>query len=49
MPQALFALPNIVLLPHVGSGTKETRLQMEELVLTNLQAFIDKGELLTLL
>ena len=47
VPQALFALPNVVLLPHVGSGTVETRLQMEELVFANLQAFIDKGELLT--
>lgn len=47
VPEALFALPNVVLLPHVGSGTEETRLQMEELVLANLQAFIDKGELLT--
>lgn len=47
VPEALFALPNVVLLPHVGSGTVETRLQMEELVFANLQAFIDQGELLT--
>lgn len=47
VPEALFALPNVVLLPHVGSGTLETRLQMEELVFANLQAFIDRGELLT--
>ena len=47
VPQALFTLPNVVLLPHVGSGTVETRLQMEELVFANLQAFTDKGELLT--
>ncbi|HSC84472.1 MAG TPA: 2-hydroxyacid dehydrogenase [Pseudomonas sp.] len=47
VPQALFALPNVVLQPHVGSGTEETRLQMEELVLANLQAFIDREELLT--
>lgn len=47
VPAELFVLPNVVLLPHVGSGTHETRLQMEELVLANLQAFIDKGELLT--
>jgi lactate dehydrogenase-like 2-hydroxyacid dehydrogenase len=37
----------VVLLPHVGSGTHETRLQMEELVFANLQAFNDKGEMLT--
>jgi hydroxypyruvate reductase len=47
VPEALFGLPNVLLLPHVGSGTHETRLQMEELVLANLEAFIDKGELLT--
>lgn len=47
VPDALFDLPNVVLLPHVGSGTHETRLQMEELVLANLQTFIDKSELLT--
>ncbi|MDX1721876.1 MAG: 2-hydroxyacid dehydrogenase [Pseudomonas sp.] len=47
VPAELFVLPNVVLLPHVGSGTHETRLQMEELVLANLQAFFDKGELLT--
>ena len=47
VPEALFALPNVVLLPHVGSGTVETRLQMEELVLANLQAFIERGQLLT--
>lgn len=47
VPEALFTLPNVVLLPHVGSGTVETRLQMEELVFANLQAFIGQGELLT--
>jgi lactate dehydrogenase-like 2-hydroxyacid dehydrogenase len=47
VPEALFGLPNVVLLPHVGSGTHETRLQMEELVFANLQAFNDKGEMLT--
>lgn len=47
VPEALFTLPNVVLLPHVGSGTVETRREMEELVFANLQAFIDRGELLT--
>lgn len=47
VPAALLDMPNVVLLPHVGSGTEETRLQMEELVIANLQAFIDQGELLT--
>ncbi|WP_271410457.1 2-hydroxyacid dehydrogenase [Pseudomonas sp. Q1-7] len=47
VPDALLALDNLVLAPHIGSGTEETRLQMEELVFANLRAFTDKGELLT--
>ncbi|UPQ84744.1 2-hydroxyacid dehydrogenase [Pseudomonas knackmussii] len=47
VPQALFELPNVVLLPHIGSATEETRLAMEELLLANLRAFIECGELLT--
>lgn len=47
VPEALFSLPNVVLLPHVASGTEETRLAMEDLVLANLDAFIERGELIT--
>jgi lactate dehydrogenase-like 2-hydroxyacid dehydrogenase len=47
VPLALRELDNVVLLPHIGSASEETRLQMEELVLANLQAFIEHGELLT--
>lgn len=47
VPEALLKLDNVMLLPHVGSATEETRLQMEELVLANLQAFVERGELLT--
>lgn len=47
VPQALLELPNVVLLPHIGSATEETRLAMEELLLANLRAFIERGELLT--
>ncbi|TBU80701.1 hydroxyacid dehydrogenase [Pseudomonas daroniae] len=46
-PEALFEMPNVVLLPHVGSATEETRLAMENLVFDNLDAFIARGELLT--
>lgn len=38
VPQALIALPNVVLLPHVGSATRETRLAMSLGVLHNLRA-----------
>jgi lactate dehydrogenase-like 2-hydroxyacid dehydrogenase len=47
VPEALLTLDNVVLAPHIGSGTEETRLQMEELVFANLRAFIDTGEMLT--
>jgi lactate dehydrogenase-like 2-hydroxyacid dehydrogenase len=47
VPAALRELDNLVLLPHIGSASEETRLHMEQLVLANLQAFVDKGELLT--
>ncbi|MNF56543.1 Glyoxylate/hydroxypyruvate reductase B [compost metagenome] len=47
VPEALFTLDNVVLAPHIGSGTIDTRLQMEELVFANLRAFLDEGEVLT--
>jgi lactate dehydrogenase-like 2-hydroxyacid dehydrogenase len=43
VPEALFALDNVVLLPHVASGTEETRRAMGELVLSNLEAFFATG------
>lgn len=47
VPQPLLTLPNVVLLPHIGSATEETRLAMEELLSANLHAFLERGELLT--
>ena len=47
VPAALRELDNVVLLPHIGSASEETRWQMEQLLLANLQAFIERGELLT--
>lgn len=47
VPPALFELPNVVLLPHIGSATTETRLAMEELLFANLRAFLERGEVLT--
>ncbi|MCB9946616.1 MAG: 2-hydroxyacid dehydrogenase [Rhodospirillaceae bacterium] len=38
VPQALFALDNVVLQPHVGSATVETRQAMGDLVAANLRA-----------
>jgi len=47
VPEALLHLDNVVLLPHVGSGTVETRADMESLTLTNLDEFLSAGTLTT--
>lgn len=39
VPDALLAMDNVVLLPHQGSGTVETRAAMAVLVVANLEAF----------
>ena len=47
VPAALLALDNVVLLPHIASGTNETRRAMADLTLANLRSFFDSGKLLT--
>ncbi|WP_036438021.1 2-hydroxyacid dehydrogenase [Mycobacterium sp. URHB0044] len=47
VPSELLTLDNVVLLPHVGSGTVETRAAMEELTLRNLDEFLTTGRLVT--
>ena len=47
VPAALLALENVVLLPHVGSGTIETRAAMERLALDNLESYLSTGSVLT--
>jgi lactate dehydrogenase-like 2-hydroxyacid dehydrogenase len=42
-----FALDNVVLTPHIGSATNETRLAMARLTLDNLHRFFDDGTVLT--
>ncbi len=37
----LFALPNVVLLPHMGSATEEARIDMGEKVIINIKTFVD--------
>ncbi|WP_219414018.1 2-hydroxyacid dehydrogenase [Pseudonocardia nigra] len=44
IPEDLRRLDNAVLLPHLGSATRETRIAMGRLVLDNLQAFVDGRE-----
>lgn len=47
VPEALIGLDNVVLLPHQGSGTRETRKAMGDLALVNLAAFFAGEPLLT--
>ncbi|XP_059458353.1 uncharacterized protein LOC132187947 [Corylus avellana] len=47
VPEELFGLENVVLLPHVGSGTMETRKAMADLVIGNLEAHFLNKPLLT--
>ncbi|ATB30462.1 2-hydroxyacid dehydrogenase [Melittangium boletus] len=47
VPSALLSLDTVVLLPHLASGTQETRQAMADLVLANLERFVGTGTLLT--
>ncbi|KAH7658318.1 Hydroxyphenylpyruvate reductase protein [Dioscorea alata] len=47
VPEELFGLENVVLLPHVGSNTVQTRKAMADLVLGNLEAHFTNKPLLT--
>ncbi len=47
VPQALRDLPNTVLLPHVGSGTIETRAAMGTLTVDNLLQHLTEGTVKT--
>ena len=47
VPQALIDLPNVVLAPHIGSATRETRQAMCDLAANNVHAFFDGKPLLT--
>ncbi|XP_033517530.1 hydroxyphenylpyruvate reductase-like [Nicotiana tomentosiformis] len=47
VPEQLFGLENVVLLPHVASGTEETRKEMADIVIGNLEAHFQNKPLLT--
>lgn len=47
VPEALIALPNVVLMPHMGSATVETRAAMEQLTIDNLVQFLSDGSVHT--
>jgi lactate dehydrogenase-like 2-hydroxyacid dehydrogenase len=44
VPIELRNAPNVVVLPHIASGTAETRLAMENMVFQNLADFAATGE-----
>ena len=47
VPEALLALDNAVLLPHVGSASHATRAAMADLVVDNLLGWLDGRKLKT--
>jgi glyoxylate reductase len=47
VPEALLSLPNVVLTPHLGSGTRQTREAMTRIVVDNVLALERGEELLT--
>jgi lactate dehydrogenase-like 2-hydroxyacid dehydrogenase len=47
IPEAFFSMDNVVLLPHIGSATKETRARMGQLVIDNIKAYFNGNPLLT--
>jgi lactate dehydrogenase-like 2-hydroxyacid dehydrogenase len=47
VPTELLELENVVLLPHLASGTVETRNDMADLTLANLRSFLADGTLVT--
>ncbi|MEZ5658746.1 MAG: 2-hydroxyacid dehydrogenase [Burkholderiaceae bacterium] len=47
VPQALIDMEQVVLLPHVGSASVHTRTAMGQLVIDNVQAYVEGRPLLT--
>ncbi len=47
VPQDMIKMDNVVLSPHIGGGTLETRSKMGQLVIDNLRAHFDGKPLLT--
>jgi len=47
VPDAMKTMDNVVLFPHIGTATFETRSQMGQLVIANLVAHFKGDKLLT--
>ncbi len=44
VPEELRSLPNVVLLPHIGSATTETRSEMSRMVARNVISVLEQGK-----
>lgn len=47
VPEAVLGMDQVVLTPHIGSGTYETRQAMADLVFANLSGYFKDGKLVT--
>jgi len=47
VPQALFGMDNVVLTPHIGSATHETRRAMGDLTVENLVRYFSEDKVST--
>ena len=47
VPDSLKTMDNVVLLPHIGTATVETRSEMGKLVIENIKRWFESGETLT--
>lgn len=47
VPDSLKTMDNVVLLPHIGTATVETRTEMAKLAIANIVQWFEKGETLT--
>jgi lactate dehydrogenase-like 2-hydroxyacid dehydrogenase len=47
VPAELMAMDNVVLVPHIGSATVETRAAMAQRVFDNMKSFFDTGKLIS--
>lgn len=47
VPEHLFEMANVILQPHVGSATHESRTEMYELTANNILSYFNKGYALT--
>ena len=47
IPVALLQDERVVVTPHIGSATQETRMDMDQLLLDNVVQFVQEGQLLT--